>query len=183
MGQLPPADPDVDGPVDEFVSVSHLIEEPGLARLYTYVLRHGPVTADEIIDDIDASPWGTEVHLEQLESLGVVTCDDEATPARYTAEPVSLRLEADGRPFLITPTFMGGVAKLDEDDELRSFVQREGYGQLAVALAHAARDLRGGGDDADREPLEEPAANRAVIHSLSDVADELREVDPYFDDL
>lgn len=179
MGDSAPADADPEHPVDEFVSVSHLIEEPSVARIYTYVLRNGPVTADEIIDDLDGSPWGTEIDLERLESLGIVTREETDSEARYTAEPISLRLEADGEPFLLTPTFVGGVARMDEDDDVRSYVKRHGVGGLATALTAAVRGLR----DGEPEEGELDDTDEAVVETMRDLADEYQDIDPYFDAL
>jgi len=181
MSQPTPVDP-FERSVDAFVSVSHLVEEPGLARLYMYVLRNGPVTADEVVDALDASPWGTPVHLEHLEAIGVVVRDEAASPPTYTAEPVSLRLEADGEPYLITPTFVGGVARMDEDEAVRSFVADHGYGRLAVALASAVRSIRAGTSNRPRE-LAEAVENESLADSLYDLAAEYRDVDPYFETL
>lgn len=45
-------------PIQQTLVVVDLLETPALARIYTHVLREGPVTVADVVDDLDI-PQGT----------------------------------------------------------------------------------------------------------------------------
>ncbi|ERG93646.1 MAG: sugar-specific transcriptional regulator TrmB, partial [Haloquadratum walsbyi J07HQW2] len=70
--------------INGLLSVAQLLEEPRLARLYTYILREGEVTIDEIVADTDTPRTTAYADTGTLVDLGVLTRDETQKTHTYT---------------------------------------------------------------------------------------------------
>jgi len=79
-------------PIQQLQTVVDLLETPVLARMYAYILQHGPVTVSEIVDELDI-PQGTAYdYIQNLETVGLVEKTRDQRPYEYDAESISLTL-------------------------------------------------------------------------------------------
>ncbi|PSP86589.1 TrmB family transcriptional regulator, partial [Halobacteriales archaeon QS_4_66_20] len=93
MAHLPPRSGQP--PIQQLQTVVDLLETPVLARMYTYILQHGPVTVSEIVDELDI-PQGTAYdYVQNLETVGLVEKTRDQRPYEYDAESISLTLSTD----------------------------------------------------------------------------------------
>ena len=171
--------------INGFLSVAQLLEEPRLARLYTFVLRNDEVTIDDIVDGTDVPRTTAYADTSTLVELGVLTRDDTQKTHTYTAVPVSLTANLDGDEYTITPTLVEAVGRIPRDQDLDLLVERHGLGKLAAALPYAIPYAEGDLSErvAARELGLQPAFGIAVLQALRDVIQETRAFDPYFDDI
>lgn len=59
-------------PIQQLQTIADLLETPVLARLYAYILQHGPVTVSEPIDKLNI-PQGTAYdYVQKLQTAGLV---------------------------------------------------------------------------------------------------------------
>jgi DNA-binding transcriptional ArsR family regulator len=169
--------------VDGMLSVARLLDEPRLARLYTYVLREGEVTVEDIARDLSTPRTTAYSDTGTLVDLGLLTRDDSSKTHTYGAVPAALLAEFDGERYTITPTLIEAVARVPRDSDLELLVERHGVGKLAAALTYAVPYVEGGMTErvAARELDLQPALGIAVLQALREVVLETRESDPYFD--
>lgn len=183
MGNQVQLETDIDRLIDDFSSISHLLEVPRLARIYAYVLREGPATIEDVVDGLDLSNWSTQVRMDELVAEGILERSSTEPLDRYTADPLSLFLESEGVPPLVSPTLIAVVGRMDEDGDVESFVRNNGIGNLALVLHYAARYATGeiSEQEAVRSLRRASIENRAVFEAVCDTAREYRSADPYFD--
>lgn len=171
--------------VNGLLSVAQLLEEPRLARLYTAVLRDGAVTIDEIVDRLEIPRTTAYSDAGTLVDLGVLSRDEEQKTHTYTARPINLTADLDGDEYTVTPTLIDAFGRSSHDQDLDLLLEKHGLGKLAAALTYAI-------PYADGELSERVAAREldlqyafavAVLQALRDVVEDMRGVDPYFDEI
>jgi Sugar-specific transcriptional regulator TrmB. len=173
--------------INDLLSVAQLLEEPRLARLYTYILREGEVTIDEIVADIDTPRTTAYADTGTLVDLGVLTRDETQKTHTYMVIPISLTANLDGDTYTITPTLVEAIDRSpqDQDQDLDLLIEKHGVGELAAALTYAIRYVEGRMTDrlAARDLNLQPAFGIAVLQALREVIFDMREYDPYFDQI
>lgn len=161
-------------PIQQLQTVADLLETPALARLYAYILQHGPVTVSEIVEELDLPQGTTYDYVHQLETAGLVEKTRDTRPYEYDAESIALTLSTDGETQTITPALIAAVARRDEDGDVDVFIERHGLDGLAVALEYAAEYVDGtvthriAARELDLSPLEA----EIILQALESVATE-----------
>lgn len=168
--------------INGLMSVAQLLEEPRLARLYTFVLREGEATVDDVVDELEFPRTTAYSDVGTLVELGVLTRDDERKTHTYSAIPVTLTANLDGNEYTVTPTLVEAFGRVPEDPDLDLLLEKHGLGKLAAALTYAVPYT-------EEEMSERVAAREldlqyafaiAVLQALRDVVLDMRTVDPYF---
>jgi hypothetical protein len=167
------------------LSVARLLEEPRLARLYTFVLRNDEVTIDDITDGLDLPRTTAYSDTGTLVDLGALTRDDDEKTHTYTAIPLTLTATLDGDEYTVTPTLIAAFGRAPHDQDLDLLLERHGLGKLAAALTYAVPYADGGMSErvAARELDLQYAFGIAVLQALRDIVLEMESVDPYFGDI
>jgi predicted ArsR family transcriptional regulator len=169
--------------VATLLSYAELLTTPRLARLYVYVLQHGPVSVQTVTDDLDLPNSTAYKYVGELEEMGLLTRHDEESPARLSVEPVRLELETEQAEVVATSALVAAVARQLDDEDIRLFVDRQGVAKLAAALHYTLRVQ-------DGELTQRTAANRLGVHpvegmtvitALQDVVEAATEYDPALD--
>jgi hypothetical protein len=171
--------------VNGLLSVARLLEEPRLARLYTFVLKETEVTIDDIVAELELPRTTAYSDAGTLVEFGVLTRDDEQKTHTYSATPIMLTATLDGDAYTITPTLIEAFGRSSHDRDLDLLVERDGLGKLAAALTYAIPYTDGDMSErvAARELGLQPAFAIAVLHALRDVVREMKTVDPYFEEI
>lgn len=113
------------------------LDTPALARLYAHILRHGPVTVSEIVDQLDV-PQGTGYdYVQKLETTGLAEKTREQRPYEYDAEPITLTLLTDGETQTTTPVLIAAVARREVNEDIDVYIERHGLDGLTAALEYA----------------------------------------------
>jgi hypothetical protein len=167
------------------MSVAQLLEEPRLARLYTFVLREDEATVDDIVATLDIPRTTAYSDIGTLVDLGVVTRDEAQKTHTYSAVPITLTADLDGDEYTVTPTLIEAVGRSPQDQDLDLLLEKHGLGKLAAAVTYAIPYVDGGMSErvAARELDLQYAFTIAVLHALRDVVQDMKPVDPYFDDI
>jgi len=171
--------------INGLMSIAQLLEEPRLARLYTFVLREGKITIDDIIATLDMPRTTAYSDMGTLVDLGVVTRDESQKTHTYSAVPITLTADLDGDEYTVTPTLIEAVGRSPQDQDLDLLLEKYGLGKLAAALTYAIPYVDGGMSErvAARELDLQYAFAIAVLHALRDVVQDMEPADPYFDDI
>jgi hypothetical protein len=171
--------------VNGLLSVAQLLEEPRLARLYTFVLREGEVTIDDIIDTQERARTTAYSDTGTLVDLGVLTRDEEQKTHTYSAVPITLTANLDGDEYTVTPTLIDAFGRSPQDQDLDLLLEKHGLGKLAAALTYAVPYAEGEMSErvAARELDLQPAFAIAVLQALREIVLDMQTVDPYFDDI
>lgn len=171
--------------INGLMSVAQLLEEPRLARLYTFVLREGEVTIDDIVDKLGMPRTTAYSDTGTLVELGVLTRDEEQKTHTYSAIPVTLTANLNGDEYTVTPTLVEALGRSPQDQDLDLLIEKHGLGKLAVALTYAIPYAEGEMSEriAARELDLQHAFAIAVLHALRDVVLDMKAVDPYFEDI
>lgn len=171
--------------VDGLLSVARLLEEPRLARLYTFVLRNDEVTIDDVTDGLALPRTTAYSDAGTLVDLGVLARDDDQKTHTYSAVPITLTATLDGDEYTVTPTLVAAFGRAPHDQDLDLLLERHGLGKLAAALTYAVPYATGELSErvAARELGLQYAFGVAVLQALRDVVLEMESVDPYFDDV
>lgn len=171
--------------VDSLISVAQLLEEPRLARLYAHVFSEGAVTIDEIAADLELPRTTAYSDTGSLVDLGVLTRDETRKTHTYTAIPITLTAKFDGDEYTITPTLIEAFGRTSNDQDLDLLIEKHGIGKLAAALSYAIPYVEGGMTErvAARELDLHTALGIAVLQALRDVILDMREDDPYFEQI
>lgn len=169
--------------INGFMSVARLLEEPRLARLYTFVLRADEVTIDDVVEELEMPRTTAYSDAGTLVDLGVLTRDEDRKTHAYSAVPFTLTANLEGDEYTITPTLVEAVGRSPLDADLDLLIERHGVGKLAAALEYAIPYVEGEMSEriAARELDLQHAFAIAVLHALREVVLEMRSVDPYFD--
>ncbi len=171
--------------INGLMSVAQLLEEPRLARLYTFVLREGDITIDDIVDKLEMPRTTAYSDTGTLVELGVLTRDEEQKTHTYSAIPVTLTANLDGDEYTVTPTLVEAFGRSPQDQDLDLLIEKHGLGKLAAALTYAIPYAEGEMSEriAARELDLQYAFAIAVLHALRDVVLDMKAVDPYFEDI
>jgi len=171
--------------INGLMSIAHLLEEPRLARLYTVVLREGEVTIDDLVDELDMPRTTAYSDTGTLVELGVLTRDEEQKTHTYSAIPITLTADLDGDEYTVTPTLIDAFGRSPRDQDLDLLIEKHGLGKLAAALTYAIPYTDGKMSErvAARELDLQPAFAIAVLQALRAVVLDMRDVDPYFEDI
>ncbi|MCL9815181.1 helix-turn-helix domain-containing protein [Natranaeroarchaeum aerophilus] len=171
--------------VNGMLSVAQLLEEPRLARLYTFVLREGEVTIDNIVAELEIPRTTAYSDAGTLVELGVLTRDEEQKTHTYSAVPITLTANLDGDEYTITPTLIEAFGRSPRDQDLDLLIERHGLGKLAAALTYARPYAEGEMSErvAARELDFQQAFAIAVLQALRDVVLDMETVDPYFGEI
>jgi len=171
--------------VNGMLSVAQLLEEPRLARLYTFVLREGEVTIDDIVAELDIPRTTAYSDAGTLVELKILTRDEEQKTHTYSAVPIALTANFDGDEYTITPTLVEAFGRSPQDQDLNLLIERHGLGKLAAALTYAIPYAEGEMSEriAARElDIQHPFAI-AVLQALRAVVLDMKAVDPYSDEI
>lgn len=168
-----------------FMSVAHLLEEPRLARLYTFTLRGEEATIDDIVDELGMPRTTAYSDTGTLVELGLLVRDEEEKTHTYRAVPITLSAEIDDDEYTITPTLIDAFGSSSQDQDLDLLLRRYGLGKLAAALTYAIPYVEGEMSErvAARELDLQYAFAIAVLHALREVVLDMRTHDPYFDQI
>jgi len=171
--------------INGLLSVAQLLEEPRLARLYTFVFREGEVTIDDIVDELELSRTTAYSDTATLVDFGVLTRDDDQKTHTYSAVPITLTADLDGDTYTVTPTLVAAFGRSPKDQDLDLLLEKHGLGKLAAALTYAIPYTDGEMSErvAARELDLQPAFAIAVLQALRAVIRDMREVDPYFEEI
>ena len=171
--------------VNRLLSVARLLEEPRLARLYTFVLQEGEVTIDDITSKLEMPRTTAYSDTATLVDLGVLTRDDDQKTHTYSAIPITLTATLDGDEYMVTPTLIDAFGRSPHDQDLDLLIEKYGLGKLAAALIYAIPYTNGNISErvAARELDLQYAFGVAVLQALRHVVHDMESVDPYFDDI
>lgn len=171
--------------VNGLLSVAQLLEEPRLARLYTFVLREGESTINDVVDELGMPQTTAYSDAATLVELGVLTRDEEQKTHTYSAIPITLTANLDGDEYTITPTFIAAFGRSPRDQDLDLLIEKHGLGKLAAALTYAIPYTEGEISErvAARELDLQNAFAIAALQALRDIVLDMKTVDPYFDDI
>ena len=171
--------------INGLMSVAQLLEEPRLARLYTFVLREGDVTIDDLVDKLEMPRTTAYSDTGTLVELGVLTRDEEQKTHTYSAIPVTLTANLDGDEYTVTPTLVEAFGRSPQDQDLDLLIEKHGLGKLAAALTYAIPYAEGEMSEriAARELDLQYAFAIAVLHALRDIVLDMKAVDPYLEDI
>lgn len=179
------ADRDPERAVNGLLSVAQLLEEPRLARLYTFVLREGEVTIDDVTDALEMPRTTAYSDTGTLVDLGVLTRDEERKTHTYSAVPIVLTADLDGDEYTVTPTLIEAFGRSREDPDLELLLEKHGRGKLAAVLTYAIPYADGEMSErvAARELDLQHAFAVAVLQALREVVLDMETVDPYFEEI
>jgi len=171
--------------VNGLLSVAQLLEEPRLARLYTFILREDEVTVDDVVDALEIPRTTAYSDTGTLVDLGVLTRDEEQKTHTYSAVPITLTATLDGDAYTVTPTLVAAFGRSPHDQDLDLLIEKYGLGKLAAALTYAVPYTNGEMSErvAARELDLQYAFGVAVLQALRDVVRDMETVDPYFEDI
>jgi hypothetical protein len=171
--------------INGLMSVAQLLEELRLARLYTFILREGDVTIDDLVDKLEMPRTTAYSDTGTLVELGVLTRNEEQKTHTYSAIPVTLTANLDGDEYTVTPTLVEAFGRSPQDQDLDLLIEKHGLGKLAAALTYAIPYAEGEMSEriAARELDLQYAFAIAVLHALRDVVLDMKAVDPYFEDI
>jgi len=171
--------------VNGLLSVAQLLEEPRLARLYTFVLREGEATIDDVVDELEIPRTTAYSDAGTLVELGVLTRDEAQKTHTYSAIPITLTTNLDGDEYTITPTLIEAFGRSPRDQDLDLLIEKHGLGKLAAALTYAIPYAEGEMSErvAARELDLQHAFAIAVLQALRDVVLDMETVDPYFNEI
>lgn len=172
MAQSPPRSGQP--PIQQLQTVANLLDTPALARIYAYILQHGPTTVSAIVDELDI-PQGTAYdYVQTLETAGLIEKTREQRPYEYDAESIALTLTTDGKTRTITPALIAAVARRERDDDIDVYIDRHGLDGLAEALEYAFEYVDGTVNHriAARELDLSPLEAEVILQALEPVATE-----------
>lgn len=173
--------PDPERPFTDLLTYTELLTTPPLARLYVYVLEHGPVEIEAVKRDLEMPHSTAYKYVGTLEEMGVLRRNDDETPATITVDSIRLEIETDHGDLTATPTLIDAIGRQLENDDIRVFVDRQGVAKLAAAVHYAYRVLDG--DLTQRTAAKRldvhPVEGMTVITALLDVVEDARVYDPY----
>lgn len=180
--------PPVNSPEERFLDLltyAELLNTPKLARLYIYILKHGPVEVETIKTDLEMAHSTTYKYIGQLEEMGLLLRDEDTHPSTVTADPIRLFIDTDTDGLVASPAVVDAIGRQLDTEDIRVFVDRQGVPKLAAALHYAVR-IRNG------ELTQRTAAAKLDVHpveamtvfaALEDVLDDAVAYDPYLSEL
>lgn len=166
--------------IRDFLSVADLLEEPQLARLYTYLKREGEATVGDMIAAHDLAQGTAYTYVNRLVEAGVVETVSDDQPRTYAARDIDLTVSTagGGGEYTITPMLIDAVGRRETDEDIDTYVERHGIDGLATAVNYAVARERGEtthrsmARDIDISPLAAEIilqALRPVVHDHVDI--------------
>lgn len=171
--------------VNGLLSIAQLLEEPRLARLYTFILQEGEITIDDITSELEVPRTTAYSDTGTLVELDVLARDDDQKTHTYSAVPITLTATLDGNAYTVTPTLIAAFGRSPHDQDLDLLIEKYGLGKLAAALTYAIPYVNGEMSEriAARELDLQYAFGIAVLQALRDIIHEMESVDPYFEEI
>lgn len=169
-------EPDHGTPLGDMLSLVELIQEPTLARIYTYVRRAGPATVGKITDELEIPKRTAYDYVNKLTDAGFLRATTDTRPVTYTADEIELTLQADDETQAITPEFVEAIARSETDEDVDVYLDKHGIDGLATALKYAREYVDGTVNhrimarELDISPLEASI----ILQALRDIVDKDR---------
>lgn len=182
---IPHGDPSADSQID-FTTVSGLITRPRLAYLYTGLLTRGGWTTTQTLSETSAVSQSTVYDdLRTLRQTALVTVREDGRERHYRAEPFKIGVITDGRLTTITPTISATIGQQVVDDDIAQFVDDYGVEKLIDVVAYVKPYIEGRMTErlAARELDLPTLVGTTVLIALEDRVREMRDIDPFFDDI
>lgn len=179
--QIVPCPVNPENTVNDLLSVVTLVTEPDLARLYTYILQHGPVEVESIKADLDLPHSTAYKYVGRLEEMGVLMRHEDERPTAVTVESIHVQLETEHGTVAVTPVLVDAIGRQVDNNDIRVFVERQGIPKFAAALHYTHRVNAG-------ELTQRIAANKLGVHpiegmtvitALQEVVEEAGDYDPF----
>jgi hypothetical protein len=167
--------------INSLLAVVQLLEEPQLARLYTFVLHEEEVTIDDVVDSLEMPRTTAYSDTGALVELGVLTRDEEQKTDTFSAVPVTLTVNLDGDECTVTPTLIEAFGRPPQDQNLDLLLKQHGPGKLAAALTYAVPYAEAVLSErvATQELNLQHAFAIAVLQALREAVLKIKPVDPY----
>ncbi|RQG95750.1 DUF7437 domain-containing protein [Natrarchaeobius oligotrophus] len=135
----PPEQP----PIKQLQTVLELLENPSLARIYSYAFHTEDVTVEELVSNLGV-PQGTVYdYVNRLENAGLLRKTRTERPYRFDAEPLSVTVTIDGDKQTISAELVDAVGRSDDDQDISVYLDRHGIDGLATALEYAREYVDG----------------------------------------
>ncbi|WP_276256297.1 DUF7437 domain-containing protein [Halomontanus rarus] len=131
--------------IRDFLSVADLLKEPQLAQLYAYLARDGDATVKEVMAALELPQGTAYTFVNRLVDAGILEVTTDEQPRTYAAHDIDLTVtDADGtHEYTITPALIDAVARRTTDDDIDTYIDRNGVAGLAMALTYAVDRERG----------------------------------------
>lgn len=120
-------------PVFAFLATATLATKPPLARLYARLVQIGPLTIEELKTDLDLPHSTAYDYVEELEELGLVERTD-GRPASVQARDLEVTLTTGTGSVTVTPLTVAAIGRQETDEDVATFVERQGLPALLEAL-------------------------------------------------
>lgn len=118
----------------------YLLEHPQLAKVFSYVVREGPVDLTTIRDALDMPRSPLSDRIEELQDLGVVSATGDAQPVAYDTEWLDTDGEiSNGELVRVSTPLIAAVGRRSIDEDIDLFLERHDIGKLAEALEYTHR--------------------------------------------
>ena len=131
-------------PYREMLTIAQIVENPRLARIYTYLYQQGSRTVDEICDELELADATAYQDIKNLAELRVLEKKTKSRPHHYQAKPISLQLGSDNEITAeVGPTFIAAVAQQEDNQNIDLYIERHGLHGLATALEYAKEYIEG----------------------------------------
>jgi sugar-specific transcriptional regulator TrmB len=130
-------------PIAQLQTVVELLENPTLARIYTYALRSDDATVADFVTELDILQGTAYDYVRKLEAAGLLTKQEGDRPYEFEAEPLSLTLTTDGETRTITDELVDAAAQRTENEDINVYIDRHGIDGLATALEYAREFVEG----------------------------------------
>ena len=177
--------------VRDLLSVADLLEEPQLARLYSYLADEDGATVQDVMDELELAQGTAYSYVNRLVDSGVIKVTQDEQPRQYAAREIDLTVTtaAGDRGYTITPVLIDAVGRRETNDDIDTYIDRHGVDGLATALTYAVARERGEvthrlmAEDLTISPLAAEMilqALRAVVHDhydIEEVGGSLNELD------
>jgi DNA-binding transcriptional ArsR family regulator len=129
----------------EFFVASDLVRDSGRARVYTDVLLNQPTTVSELDARLEMSPSSASKFVNELEETGLVEdASDSGRKKQLTTDPVIFTVTTgEDEHFTVTPTIIAAAGARAVDEDIDTFIDRNGYTKLGAAVAGTVAYLNG----------------------------------------
>lgn len=176
------------GSPTDFTTVTELLARPRLAHLYTELLKRDEWTATRSLSETSVFSQSTVYDdLHSLRQTALVEVREEGRERNYRAEPFKVGIITAGEPQLtmITPTIIAAIGQQVDDDDVSQFVEEYGVERLINVVAYVKPYIDGRMTErlAARELDLPTIVGTTILIALEDTVREMREIDPFFDDL
>lgn len=132
-----------DTPLDTGGKAFELLGNARKAWIYTYIRHHPETTVQEVIKTLDLPQRTVYEYVDDLESAGFIQQSNDGRPAEYTAHEIELQLVEGDTEQRITPELIEAIARRTRDDDIDTYIDRNGLDGLAVALEYAREYVDG----------------------------------------